>query len=80
MMPFIALPTMRLLYNSSLDSFPGSYIVLAASLIFVASFLNFGLYTQKQKFNDDSRTTESAKEDSAKDGLEDDSGEALTSL
>ena len=52
--PYVALPTMRSLYNSSLE--PDSdvpvfaYILLAAALMALASVLNFGLLTQRRKF------------------------------
>ena len=48
--PYAALPTMRYLYNSTIDSLPGAYILLASGILALASALNFALFSQKSKF------------------------------
>ena len=37
----------RLLYNNTLDTFPGAAVVLCAGIILVGAALNFLLYSQK---------------------------------
>ncbi len=60
LVPYASFPTMRALYNAHIDSAaPYAYILLAASIMVLASTLNFALYSQKDKF----RKVEKEKEE-----------------
>ena len=45
--PMIFNPVSRMIYNKSLETFPGTVILICASLMFLATVLNFFLFTQR---------------------------------
>ena len=49
LMPTIANPVFRQLYNWTLPYFPGAYMVMAALVLFISAALNFYLYTQRER-------------------------------
>ena len=45
--PMIFNPVSRMIYNKSLETFPATVILICASLMLLATVLNFFLYTQR---------------------------------
>ena len=64
--PMIALPAVQTFYNKTLDIFPAAEVLLTASIVLVATFLNFLIYTQRWRisafnshYEDDAKATPS---------------------
>ncbi len=49
-MPTVSGNIFRSLYNATIDAFPGSFWLLAASVSVVCVYMNFGIYTQRREF------------------------------
>ena len=47
--PMIFNPVSRMIYNTSLETFPAAVILICASLMGLAAILNFLLFTQRQR-------------------------------
>ena len=45
----ISNPVIRSLYNSTLKTFPGAFLLLSASLLLVSGFGNFYIYIKRDK-------------------------------
>ena len=45
--PMIFNPFARMIYNKTLETFPATVIMICASLMFLATIINFVLYTQR---------------------------------
>ena len=50
-MPMAGNPTFRKLYNFTLDTFTGAFIILAASILALSAFLNFVVFTQRWRID-----------------------------
>ncbi len=64
---FISIYAYRSVYNAGLESFPGAYLLLSASLFLTAGIICSGLMTQKKYFDrkaaDEAREVEKGKND-----------------
>ena len=49
LMPTIANPAFRQLYNLTLPYFPGAYMIMAACVLCISTLFNFYLYTQRHR-------------------------------
>jgi hypothetical protein len=49
-MPVIGGNIFRTLYNSTIDTFPGSFWLLAAAVSVLGTYLNFAVYTKRAQF------------------------------
>jgi len=45
--PMISFPAMQMFYNKTLEIFPAAGILLSASILLLATFLNFFIYNQR---------------------------------
>ena len=62
----ISTPLVQTFYNKTLDIFPAAEVLLTASIVLVATFLNFLIYTQRWRisafnshYEDDAKATPS---------------------
>ncbi len=53
LMPIISNPVFRSLYNSTLETFPSAFIILASAVLATSTVLNFVNYTQKHRMRND---------------------------
>ena len=66
--PMAANGIVRTLYNQTLDTFPAAEILLTASIMLVASALNFVLFTQNWRINAFQTSEETKTEDTQIEG------------